>query len=50
MDFNSKTNINPSHATIRQLYDMPLSRYIDLLETLAGSAEKKFTLMQEHRA
>jgi hypothetical protein len=49
MDFNPKPNMNPTHYTIRPLHDMPLSRYIDLLEELAESAERTFALKQEQR-
>ncbi len=41
-DFQQKPSINPTHYTIRPLYDMPLSQYILLLEQLALSTEKMF--------
>lgn len=44
MDFNPKPSINPTHYTIRPLYDMPLMQYISLLEELALSAERMFDI------
>lgn len=42
MDFNPKPSIGPTHYTIRPLHDMPLTKYISLLEELAMSAESLF--------
>jgi len=41
-DFNPKPSTHPTHYTIRPLFDMPLSRYIFLLEELALTAERTF--------
>jgi hypothetical protein len=38
-DYNPKPGIKPTHYSIRPLSDMPLSRYISLLQELARSAE-----------
>lgn len=42
MDFNPKPSANPTHYTIRPLFDMPLTQYVSLLEELAKSAERMF--------
>jgi hypothetical protein len=50
MDFNPKPSANPTHYTIRPLFDMPLMRYISLLEELALSAERMFEVKQTNSA
>ncbi|MCE2030134.1 hypothetical protein [Sessilibacter corallicola] len=49
-DFNTNPSQKPTHYTIRPLVDMPLSRYISLLEELAVSAEKTFGYATSNRS
>ena len=50
MDFNPKPSANPTHYTIRPLFDMPLMQYISLLEELALSAERIFEVQKTNSA
>jgi len=50
MDFNPKLSSNPTHYTIRPLFDMPLMQYITLLEELALSAEQTFDVLSSNKA
>ncbi|BFM09576.1 hypothetical protein [Halioxenophilus aromaticivorans] len=50
MDFNPKPSSMPTHYTIRPLFDMPLTKYISLLEELALSAERMFEVKQTKNA
>lgn len=50
MDFNPKPSASPTHYTIRPLFDMPLTRYIYLLEELALSAKRMFEVQQANSA
>lgn len=47
MDFNPKPSANPTHYTIRPMYDMPLRQYISLLEDLAAFAERTFNVTEK---
>ena len=50
MEFNPKPSVNPTHYTIRPLFDMPLMQYIFLLEKLALSAERVFEVESSKNA
>lgn len=50
MDFNPKPSANPTHYTIRPLYDMSLMQYISLLEELSLSAERMFDVANNNYA